>query len=144
MYRNSSRGLAPRKNIPAIKSFHLFTVDAEYKDGFYMKRAAHFGAEESIIPVVTGKNKEDLSWIFTTPKALAPVGLTDIKHVELYDKWRPLVPETYWNGFLYFREEPSNAKRQRVSKEKQQSKKARANRQRDENTTTAEQPDNSK
>ena len=129
-----------RRTIPQIKSFHLFTVDAEHNNGFSMKRSTHNGAEESIIPVIQGKKREDLSWISTEPKRLQRVGLTGIKHVELYDKWRPLVPKPYWNGFIYFKEEPSSAKRQLVTKEKQQSKKARSNRDRTQNAATAQQP----
>ena len=133
-----------RKSIPAIKSFHLFTVDAEHKDGFYMKRAAHFGADESIIPIVLAAKREDLSWVATSPDPLERVGLTDIKHVELHDKWRPLVPQQYWNDFLYFREEPSVGKRARVQQEKNRSKKARTDRQRtDHSVTTTQQPDES-
>ena len=133
-----------RKTIPGIKSFHLFTVDAEHNDGFYMKRFANYGAEVSSIPVIQGEKRVDLSWVTEDPKPMDAVGLTDIKHVELFDKWRPLIPEPYWNGFVYFREEPSSAKRQRVHKEKSSSKKARANRQRSETQQTAQQPDQSK
>ena len=105
-----------------------------------MKRSTHYGAEESVVSIVLEKYRENLSWVTTDPNPLDAVGLADIKHVELYDKWRPLVPEPYWNEFVYFKEEPSNAKRQRVSQEKSQSKKARANRQRTETPSTTQQP----
>ena len=98
-----------RKTIPAIKSFHLFTVDANHNNGCYMKRSTHYGAEESVVSIVLEKYRENLSWVTTDPNLLDAVGLADIKHVELYDKWRPLVPEPYWNEFVYFKEEPSNA-----------------------------------
>ena len=82
---------------------------------------------------------QNMSWVTTEPEALSRVGLPDIKHVELFDKWRPLVPKTHWKDFIYFSEEPSAAKRKQVKDERASSKKARANRQRTENRTTTQQ-----
>ena len=133
-----------KATVPKIKSFHVFTVDANYKGGFVMSRYTHNGAERDDCTMIDGENRDVASWISTKPKPLEPVGLTDIKHVELHDKWKLLVPQQHWKDFIYFAQEPTQGKRKRVTQEKQQSKKARANRQRDENTTTAQQQDQSK
>ena len=109
-----------------------------------MSRYTHNGAERDDCTMIDGENRDVASWISTKPKPLEPVGLTDIKHVELHDKWKLLVPQQHWKDFIYFAQEPTQGKRKRVTQEKQQSKKARANRQRDENTTTAQQQDQSK
>ena len=95
-----------------------------------MSRYAQNGALKDDCTMIDGENRENLEWISTTPNRLEPVGLTDIKHVELYDKWKLLVPQQYWKDFIYYAEEPTQQKRKAVTKEKQQSKKARANRQR--------------
>ena len=129
--------------VPKIKSFHVFTVDANYKDGCVMSRYAQNGALKDDCTMIDGENRDNLGWITTTPNRLEPVGLTDIKHVELYDKWKLLVPQQYWKDFIYYAEEPTQRKRKAVTKEKQQSKKARANRQRSENTATPQQPEES-
>ena len=57
-----------------------------------MKRSSHYGAEESVITMILPEHMEDQSWATTQPDRLDAVGLADIKHVELYDKWRPLTP----------------------------------------------------
>ena len=108
-----------------------------------MSRYAQNGALKDDCTMIDGENRENLEWISTTPNRLEPVGLTDIKHVELYDKWKLLVPQQYWKDFIYYAEEPTQRKRKAVTKEKQQSKKARANRQRSENTATPQQPEES-
>ena len=90
--------------------------------------------------MIHGKHKEKMDWISTSPDRLDRVGMTDIKHVELYDKWRPLIPQHHWKDLRYFHEEPTQAKRKQVQQERGSSKKARANRQREENTDTALQP----
>ena len=79
------------------------------------------------------------------PDRIDRVGLPNIKHVELYDKWRPLVPQNYWKDFVYFNEGPSAEKRKQVREEQQKSKRARRERQGDstENTVTAQQQDQS-
>ena len=129
-----------RPTIPKIKSFHVFTVDANYKDGCVMSRYANDGAERDDCIMIHGKHKEKMDWISTSPDRLDRVGMTDIKHVELYDKWRPLIPQHHWKDLRYFHEEPTQAKRKQVQQERGSSKKARANRQREENTDTALQP----
>ena len=125
-----------RNSIPGVKSFHVFTVDAAVDEGLSMQRALHHGAAVDKISVITGKNKEDLSWLSTGPNRLQPLGITDIKHVELYDKWRPLVPEIHWKDFSYFKEAPSAAKRLQVRDERASSKKARRGRKRADGPTT--------
>ena len=86
------------------------------------------------------EKKQNLSWVLSTPNRLSELGLTDIKHVELYDKWRPLIPQNQWKDFRYLKEAPTQSKRKNVNKEETQSKKARQNRERTENTITAQQP----
>ena len=129
-----------KQNIPGIKSYHLFTVDANFKDGCVMRRYKHDGAVADDLRVITREKKENLSWVSTTPNRLSELGLTDIKHVELYDKWRPLIPQNQWKDFRYLKEAPTQSKRKNVNKEETQSKKARQNRERTENTITAQQP----
>ena len=125
-----------RPNVPGIKKFHVFTVDANYKNGCVMTRLTHNGAPKDDLPIITGEKAENFDWIWSTPDRLSELGLADIKHVELHDKWKPLIPQQYWKDFRYYSEEPTQAKRKAVHKEKSQSKKARANRQRETNTTT--------
>ena len=121
-----------RATIPGIKSFHVFTVDATVDEGLSMQRATHHGAEVDKIAVVTGCNQHNRSWLSTSPNVLPKLGITDIKHVELYDKWRPLVPEIHWKVFSYFAEAPSPTKRRQVQQERSSSKKARRERKRTE------------
>ena len=107
-----------RPNVPGIKKFHVFTVDANYKNGCVMTRLTHNGAPKDDLPIITGKKAENFDWIWSTPDCLSELGLADIKHVELHDKWKPLIPQQYWKDFRYYREEPTQAKRKAVHKEK--------------------------
>ena len=86
--------------------------------------------------VLPGTYNEMICWLSTTPKRLPNLAITDIKHVELYDKWRPLVPEIHWKDFSYFSEAPSAAKRKQVRDERASSKKARRGRKRTDDDTT--------
>ena len=127
-----------RVNVPKVKSFHLFTVDKNDNDGVYMSRYSHLGGKEDKVRMIAEERQQDLSWIWKEPKAISAVGLPDIKHVELHDKWKPLVPQQYWKDFIYFTEAPDANKRKRVREQKRDGKKARRERQRE--TVEGQQP----
>ena len=60
--------------------------------------------------------------------SIPPVGLQDIKWIELYDKWRPLIPEDVRPDFKYYAEDPGYARREKVKQHRKDSKKQRAGR----------------
>lgn len=59
---------------------------------------------------------------------IEPVGLQDIKYIELYDKWRPLVPSTEWSKFHYYNIDPGTDRRSNVKKQTKAAREARAKR----------------
>ena len=134
-----------RPRIEGVKPYHIFTVDAEEDGGCSLARQEYDGAVKSVLQIITGQNKQDLSWVNEIPTPIENVGLPDIKHVELYDKWRPLIPEAHWTELIYFNKEPTQEQRKRVRGERGSSKQARRKRQcTDQSATTAQQPAQSK
>ena len=132
-------------NDSGLVSVIIFTVDAEEDGGCSLARQEYDGTVKSTLQIITGQNKEDLSWVNEIPTRIERVGLPDIKHVELYDKWKPLVPEAHWTELIYFNKEPTQEQRKRVRGERGSSKQARRKRQcTDQSATTAQQPAQSK
>jgi hypothetical protein len=64
------------------------------------------------------------------PDHLPQPGIQDIKWVELYYKWRPLIPEHKRKELRYFAEDPGYERRNRVKKHTRASKKQRKQRSR--------------
>ena len=53
------------------------------------------------------------------------VGMKDIKWVELFDKWRPLIPDEFRAKWKYYAEDPGTERRDKVKNNKKKSKEQR-------------------
>ena len=69
-------------------------------------------------------------------RKLQPPGIQDIKWRELYDKWRPLIPEDKRKGLKYLEEDPGQERRERVKAQTKTSKQQRQQRTRSAKSVT--------
>ena len=76
-------------------------------------------------------NTSSVSWCMRMAAQLYGIpypGMQDIKWIELYDKWRPLVPEQHRKGFKFFEEDPGPERRAKVKSHTKEAKKQRKER----------------
>ena len=58
---------------------------------------------------------------------MEPPGIRDIKRIELFDKYGPLIPDEYKSKWKYYSEDPGIEIRKRVTSDKKISKELRQN-----------------
>ena len=110
-----------------IKKNHIFEVRAD--DWNTMYRYEYEGAP-STKQLIIRPEFRDVDW--TTPAlqgltAIPRVGIRDIKWIELYDKWRPLIPVEH-RRLKYVALDPGPTRRDKVSKHREEAKKQREER----------------
>jgi hypothetical protein len=116
--------------VAKTNSYHVFEVDAERENGNKMYTRTHDGAEEVEQWIVKKDYRDNSECFKTDPKIERPIGIQNIKWIELYKKWRPLVPKDRWPKFRYYNEDPGLARTREVSESTKQSKNKRQKRQR--------------
>jgi hypothetical protein len=116
--------------IQKTNSYHIFEVDAERENGNKMYTRTHDGAHEEEQWVVKKDYRGDSEWFKSEPSVIQPIGIQDIKWIELYKKWRPLVPSDRWPKFRYYHEDPGAKRTKEVAESTKQTKKQRKKRQR--------------
>ena len=71
-------------------------------------------------------------WILSNsskrPVIIPPTGISDIKWIELFKKWGPLIPQEKKAEFKYYNEDPGERRRKRVASQSKTSKKQRKDR----------------
>jgi hypothetical protein len=122
-----------KKIVGDVNQTHIFEVLADDSDSMTVYECD--GAVPKKLQLVKPKYKgedwigEALAMLFSAPKPL--VGLQEIKWLELFDKWRPLIPverQTYY----YIKQPPSQEIRTKVRKHTGQAQKQRKERSRTE------------
>jgi hypothetical protein len=118
--------------LPKILDKHIFTCVAAAPNKLTLQHAngeektVHFGVKRAF-------HDRDVDWcgdIETKLVSIVPVGLQDIKWVELHDKWKPLVPHQHRNDFKYYRKDPGTERRAKVKAHSKKSKQQRQERSR--------------
>ena len=124
-FRNWDAFQEPRMKRPVnIKKNHVFEVHASKSDEL-ITRESDEAVPGSQVLVRSG----GWDWSGLANEESAP-GLPDIKWRELYDKWRPLVPECKWAEFKYFANDPGVERRNNVRTELGMTKEQRKQRKR--------------
>ncbi|CAB9505253.1 unknown protein [Seminavis robusta] len=59
-------------------------------------------------------------------EGIPAIGVQDIKWIELYDKWGPLIPEDKRKQMKWYHENPGDARREKVKNNRNASKAAKA------------------
>jgi len=110
--------------IDGTRKYHIFTCDKS-RDPNALYCSTHYGADETKIMIV----KEEFhgtDWATATfPNPLPAIKVQDIKYKELYDKWRPLVPEEHHKEWEYFAVDPGPEFRKKVNEASKKRKLAR-------------------
>jgi hypothetical protein len=122
-----------KKIVGDVNQNHIFEVLADNSDSMtvYECDGAVPKKLQLVKPKYMGKDwiGEALAMLFATPKP--SVGLQEIKWLELYDKWRVLIPQER-RTYHYIATPPPQAVRDKVKKHTKDSKKQRQERSRTE------------
>jgi len=116
------------KTIKDTRKYHIFTCDKS-KDPNALYCSTHYGSDEETKIAIVKKEFHGTDWATATlPDPMTAPGIQDIKYKELYDKWRPLVPEEHRKDWQYLAVDPGVEFRKKVNeaskKRKAQRKKA--------------------
>jgi hypothetical protein len=119
------------RRIKSVNKNHIFQVNAEDLNCMYL---SEYDGAEAIKQQLVKKQYTNTEWInealkdlFSKPKGR--VGLQEIKWIELYDKWRKLVPSEE-RKFHYIKTDPGPEVRSKVKKHTGEAKKQRKDRSR--------------
>jgi hypothetical protein len=118
-----------------IQANHIFEVSEADPNSMFLYE---YDGEEPHKQVLVRPNYKEMDWTDEAITLMTPkpaVGIQDIKWMELYDKWRPLIPlerQTY----KYIKEPPSTEIRSKVKKHTGEAKKQRQERSRTETAAT--------
>jgi hypothetical protein len=132
-----------KKLVGEVNANHIFEVSSS-DDSDYMSVYECDGAIpkklQLVRPKYTGKEwiNEAMANLFGAPKP--PVGLQEIKWLELYDKWRLLIPEER-RTYHYIATAPPQSVRDKVKKHTSESKKQRKERSRTGSDNKKEEDD---
>ena len=125
-----------KKLASQVNQNHIFEVSAAVDTGDSITVYEFDGAPGKTIPLLKPQYKNTPNWIaeamaalFTSPKP--PVGLQEIKWLELYDKWRVLIPEER-RTYHYIATAPPQSVRDKVKKHTKDTKTQRKERSRTE------------
>ena len=109
-----------------VKMNHIFTCYHTDKDAIYTQEYDTAPAKRQLLVKEDHRGKD---WMNTCcPQRILPTGLSDIKWLELYNNWRPLIPEVKWDEFKYYKEDPGPKRRRTVKDQSKQLKKQRKDR----------------
>jgi hypothetical protein len=116
---------------PGVKKWQLFQCNSDLKvDGIYattFKTSALDSAERATFIMEKSMSREKRSNLLSQlPKSMIAPGLREIKQVELYTKYRPLVPEQYWDELC---PKPSDEVIGNIAKQRNEKQKARISKQ---------------
>jgi hypothetical protein len=105
--------------------FHVSSADPKLMN-------CQVGRDNPIKPFQGVKKKYwDVDWASswnTSLLPLPPTGIQDIKWMELYDKWGPLIPQKHRETFKYYNDDPGLERRGKVKVDRKESKKLRSGR----------------
>ena len=90
----------------------------------------HFGAPEAEQIVVRPKYRNTDWTLLGKPELIKPPGIQDIKWIELWKKWRPLIPIKDRGTFKFYHEEPTKEVIAAVKAHSKDAKKKRQDRSR--------------
>ena len=111
------------KHLPKIGNKHVFHVSANKPGTLEFQLSV---LDEKTSTVVVKKQFLGKDWAVNMEEELLTIkapGLPDIKWQELYDKWRPLVPQKKRNSFHYFREDPGLERREKIKAQAKEAQK---------------------
>lgn len=131
------------RSIREIKLFHLFQVDASLQDANGMTKRRYDGTSLKAEWIVKQKYRKSDDWWWSTPKQAPKASISEMKVIDLYHKWRLLVPQQHWGDSPFFSEPPSLVKMRKKSQEAQKKRKAQedknnSNKRQKESGNTAE------
>ena len=113
---------------------HIFTVSDTDPNTMLMQEC---DGAEAVSKVFIRKDYRDLDdWCLEEPQTIDKPGLQDIKWVELYKHWRPLVPQEHHNDYEYFKNDPGSERLDAVRKHSRDARSQRATRSRTTDKTT--------
>jgi hypothetical protein len=120
--------------------YHIFTVDADRNpDVIYCQ--THHGAPEVAQNLVKVAFRSTNWTAEDKPAGILPPGIQDIKWIELWKKWRPLVPEAKRAEFEFYNSEPT---KETIAAVKQHTKESKKNRKDRSRTDTQKPPPSAK
>jgi hypothetical protein len=121
--------------LPKVLIYHVFHVSSADADTMNCQ----IGRDDPVESFQGVKKKyRGVDWASSWQEEvspLAPVGIQDIKWIELYDKWGPLVPQKYRQTFKYYNNDPGLERRGKVKADRKVSKKVRSERSKTEEDT---------
>ena len=110
-----------------VKPMHVFSVHADDPDNLRMSE--YWGAEVTkqllVKPEFRGKPWADDTAEGNRPAPINPPGMRDIKYMELYDKWRHMIPMEKRKAYKYFDVPPPEGIRKKVRENKKEAKTTR-------------------
>jgi len=109
---------------------HMFTVDINTDKGNSMAVAVAHGEPTKALWLVkpAARDHNMAFWKALQPAGIPACGLQDIKWLELYSKWGPLIPEQHKKKWQYYRDDPGHERRGKIKENTKKSKEARKNR----------------
>ena len=115
-------------DIPALLSYHVFDYKKKPYPFLFLSQAHGRDAKDGVALIKAKYRSEDKDFWQTVIDGLEPiaaVGMKDIKWVELYDKWGPLIPEEYKQQWKFYNTDPGKERRDKVKANKKKSKEQR-------------------
>jgi hypothetical protein len=113
-----------------VTSNHVFTVDINRNNGNSMAFQECDGSAvvEKLMIKRAYRDNDSTFWNELQPTVLPPIGLQDIKWIEMHDKWGRYIPPDKKKQWRYYNEKPPPEVYQRVKKHSKASKKTRQDR----------------
>lgn len=117
------------RKIERVLTNHIFEVSDSNPNHMTVQNAI---GEPTKTQEIVKDDYQGIDWNETVMdlQRIPPPGIQDIKWRELYDKWRPLIPEDKRSGLRYFTEDPGKERRQKVKEHTNKSKQQRKDRSR--------------
>ena len=106
--------------------FHLFNVDSSLQKANGMIKRCYDGTSVKPQWIVKSKFRNDEHWFLSEPSQAKKASISEMKIVDLFNKWRPLVPQDCWEESPFFSKRPTIEMLNRV---KQMRKKGQEDRQ---------------
>ena len=104
---------AVMRPVERVNTYHLFQTKPSAPTKIAMRTYNDCPDNESFIVSILKRGINESEWYntFTSRlQTLRPPGIQTIKWIELHDKWKPLVPQQYWNQFHLYRDDPGQEK----------------------------------
>lgn len=122
------------KSIKNIKMYHIFEVnDIDPYTLWCQEYDGQPWVKQSLV-LKKPLRRKNSPWMYEwNPERLLVPGIRYLTWKEIYDKWKPVIPQEKWDQWKYLKEDLPQEKRKAITANTQESKKSRRGRERENN-----------